>query len=502
MDTKGGIREFLTSRRARITPEQAGVASYGPRRVPGLRREEVAVLAGVSVPYYTRLERGDINGVSDSVLDALAGALQLDDAERAHLRDLARAAQPARPRPRRRQTKPRVRPEVQWTLDAITGAAAFVSNERLDILAANQLGRALFSELYAAPARPVNTARFVFLDRRAETSFVDWDGVATETVAILRSAAGRDPYNRDLSDLIGELATQSDAFRARWAAHDVRFHNTGVKHFHHPIVGELALSYNRLDLAADHGLTIFTYTAEPGSRSEDAFKLLGSWAATVQPAELARGADQAEPRGCGSNQPVWLSSQPQNARAVALGAGRRRRIARSSRRRSSPRTGRPTSTPARSSTSIVNREISVNPPPASARLRLCALAACSAGISSTPAPARADVATARVPDAASRVRYESVREGADRDGSPASPRVVCGNHGDDLVVSDSEGLEARRRVCPLDEPDLAAALPDRVDHPLGVDDLELRMNLGALAAEVGQPAREQELPDRVAGAQP
>jgi transcriptional regulator with XRE-family HTH domain len=291
VDTKTETREFLTSRRARITPEQAGVASYGPRRVPGLRREEVAVLAGVSVPYYTRLERGDINGVSDSVLDALAGALRLDDAERAHLRDLARAAQPAPPRPRRRQTKPRVRPEVQWTLDAITGAAAFVSNERLDILAANQLGRALYSELYDTPARPVNTARFVFLDPRAETSFVDWDGVATETVAILRSAAGRDPYNRDLSDLIGELATQSDAFRARWAAHDVRFHNTGVKHFHHPIVGELALSYNRLDLAADHGLTIFTYTAEPGSRSEDAFKLLGSWAATVQPAELARGAD-------------------------------------------------------------------------------------------------------------------------------------------------------------------------------------------------------------------
>ena len=287
METKQEIREFLTSRRARITPEQAGLHSYGSRRVPGLRREEVAVLAGVSVPYYTRLERGDMSGVSETVLEALVRALELDDAERAHLFDLARAAQPTGARPRRRPAKQRVRPEVQWTLDAITGAAAFVGNERLDILAANHLGRALYSELYAAPARPVNTARFVFLDPRAEASFGDWDRVATETVAILRSAAGRDPYNRDLSDLVGELATQSEAFRTRWAAHNVRFHNTGVKLFNHPVVGELQLSYNRLDLAADPGLTIFTYTAEPGSRSEEALKLLGSWAATVDTAEAA-----------------------------------------------------------------------------------------------------------------------------------------------------------------------------------------------------------------------
>ena len=232
-----------------------------------------------------------MSGVSESVLEALARALQLDDAERAHLFDLARAAQPTAAPPRRRQAKQRVRPEVQWTLDAITGAAAFVSNDRLDILAANQLGRALFSELYAAPARPVNTARFVFLDPRAETFFGDWDRVATDTVAILRSAAGRDPYDRDLSDLVGELATQSEAFRTRWAAHNVRFHNTGVKHFHHPVVGELSLSFNRLDLAADPGLTIFTYAAEPGSRSEEALKLLGSWAATVDPAEPAHTTD-------------------------------------------------------------------------------------------------------------------------------------------------------------------------------------------------------------------
>ena len=229
VDTKKEIREFLTSRRARITPEQAGLRSYGSRRVPGLRREEVAVLAGVSVPYYTRLERGDMSGVSQSVLEALARALELDDAERAHLFDLARTAQPTVAPPRRRRAKQRVRPEVQWTLDAITGAAAFVGNQRLDILAANQIGRALFSELYAAPARPVNNARFVFLDPRAETFYSDWERVAGECVAILRWAAGRDPYDRDLSELVGELATQSEAFRTRWATHDVRFHNSGVK---------------------------------------------------------------------------------------------------------------------------------------------------------------------------------------------------------------------------------------------------------------------------------
>jgi transcriptional regulator with XRE-family HTH domain len=292
VDTKKEIREFLTSRRARITPEQAGLRSYGSRRVPGLRREEVAVLAGVSVPYYTRLERGDMSGVSQSVLEALARALELDEAEHAHLFDLARAAQPTVAPPRRRRTKQGIRPEVQWTLDAITGAAAFVGNQRLDLLAANELGRALFSELYAAPARPVNSARFVFLDPRAETFYGDWERVAGECVAILRWAAGRDPYDRELSDLVGELATQSEAFRTRWAAHDVRFHNTGVKHFHHPVVGELSLTYNRLDLPADNGLTMFTYAAEPGSRSEEALHLLGSWAATANHAETARTTDQ------------------------------------------------------------------------------------------------------------------------------------------------------------------------------------------------------------------
>jgi transcriptional regulator with XRE-family HTH domain len=294
VETRTEIREFLTSRRARITPEQAGLASYGARRVPGLRREEVAVLAGVSTPYYTRLERGDISGVSDGVLHALAGALQLDDAERAHLFDLARAAQPAAVAPRRRRTaKPTVRPEVQWSLDAITGAAAVVGNQRLDHLAANQLGRALFSELYRAPERPVNAARYVFLDPRAVDAYGDWERVATETVAILRAAAGRDPHDRDLSDLVGQLATQSHEFRTRWATHNVRFHDTGTKQFHHPVVGDLTLSYNRLELTADPGLTLTTYTPEPGSPSADALKLLGSWAATTASEDAARTTERS-----------------------------------------------------------------------------------------------------------------------------------------------------------------------------------------------------------------
>ena len=293
MDTRREIREFLTSRRARIMPEQVGLAVHGARRVPGLRREEVAVRAGVSLPYYTRLERGDVSGVSGSVLEALARALRLDEAEQAHLFDLARSAQPTGV-PRRRPARQQVRPEVQWTLDAITGAAAFVGNDRLDLLAANQLGRALYSELYAAPARPVNNARYVFLDPRAERFFGDWERAAGECVAILRSAAGRDPHDRELSDLVGELAMHSDAFRTRWAAHDVRFHNTGVKHFHHPVVGELSLSFNRLDLAADHGLKIFTYAAEPGSKSEEALTLLGSWAATLDRTESEAAAGQGD----------------------------------------------------------------------------------------------------------------------------------------------------------------------------------------------------------------
>ncbi len=286
MDTRNEIREFLTSRRARITPEQAGLPTFGStRRVPGLRREEVALLAGVSVDYYIRLERGNASGVSESVLAAIARALQLDDAERSHLFDLTRAVRTAVTRPRRRSSPQRVRPGVQRMLDAMTGAPAFVRNGRMDILAANRLGYALYSEMFVGPRRPVNSARFAFLDPRATTFFVDWERVADDAVAVLRGEAGRNPYDRDLSDLIGELSTQSEEFAFRWAKHNVRYHDTGVKRLLHPIVGDLDLAYEAMTLSADPGLMMFAYTAEPGSRSEESLNLLASWAAALDQPE-------------------------------------------------------------------------------------------------------------------------------------------------------------------------------------------------------------------------
>jgi transcriptional regulator with XRE-family HTH domain len=279
VDNRSEIRDFLTSRRAKITPERAGLTSYGSRRVPGLRRNEVAQLAGVSIEYYSRLERGNLTGVSDSVLDALARALQLDEAERTHLYDLARTAGPEA-RTRRRATPQGVRPNVQRLLDSMTDVPAIVMNGRTDALAANQLGRALFAPVYADPTRPPNFARFTFLDPRARDFWAAWDRIADDTVELLRAQAGRDPYDKALTDLIGELATRSEDFRTRWAAHDVRLHSTGIKHLRHPTIGELHLTFEVLVLAADDGLSLVTYGTEPGTTSEDGLRLLASWSAT------------------------------------------------------------------------------------------------------------------------------------------------------------------------------------------------------------------------------
>ncbi|NWL31709.1 helix-turn-helix transcriptional regulator [Paenarthrobacter nitroguajacolicus] len=282
MDNRTETRDFLSTRRAKITPEQTGLAAYGGnRRVPGLRRGEVAILAGVSVEYYTRLERGNLAGVSESVLESLANALQLDDAERAHLYDLARAASEggrSRRRPVRKQV---IRPGVQLTLDAISGSPAFIRNGRLDLLATNALGRALYSDIYDSPAGPPNHARFLFLDPRSRDFYTDWERAANDTVAIMRTEAGRDPYDRGLSDLVGELSTRSEEFRVRWASHNVRQHYTGKKHFRHRIVGDLHLLYEALELSADAGLTLTVYNAEPGTGTADALQLLASWAATT-----------------------------------------------------------------------------------------------------------------------------------------------------------------------------------------------------------------------------
>jgi transcriptional regulator with XRE-family HTH domain len=284
VDNKAEVREFLTSRRAKVSPERAGVPTVGTRRVAGLRRGEVAGLAGVSVEYYAKLERGSIGGVSASVLDALARALQLDDAERSHLFHLAHAADgtSAGMRPRRRVGKRWTpRPALTWVLDSIT-APALIRNGRMDLLATNRLGRAMHAAVYeSAGSDQPNFARFTFLDHDAAREFYPhWDVAADTCVAILRTEAGRDPHDKALHDLVGELSTRSSDFRTRWGSHDVRLHGAGSKLFHHAVVGDLDLAYESVDMISDPGLTLTIYAAEPSSPTAHALELLGSWAAT------------------------------------------------------------------------------------------------------------------------------------------------------------------------------------------------------------------------------
>ena len=280
---RADVRDFLVTRRARITPRQAGLAFYGGnRRVPGLRREEVAMLAGVSADYYTRLEKGNLSGVSDTVLDAIASALQLDEAERLHLTDLARAANTSPARAARRNVPQRVRPGIRLILDGMADTPAFIRNGRLDILAVNTLGRALYSPVFTNHGGTPNLARFRFFDPAARQFYPDFADSAHTTVELLRTEAGRDPFNPSLTGLIGELSTRSEEFRALWAAHNVRLHRTGIKHFNHPAVGRLDLMFEAMALEADEGLTLTAYTAEPGTPSHDGLKLLASWAATHQ----------------------------------------------------------------------------------------------------------------------------------------------------------------------------------------------------------------------------
>ena len=281
MDNRSEVRDFLTSRRAKISPEQAGLPTSGRRRVPGLRRSEVAQLAGMSVEYYAKLERGELSGVSAGVLDSLARALRLDEAERAHLLRLAHEADGSNRilRPARSKVW-QVRPALQWSLDAITTAPAIIGNDRLDFLAANHLGRAMYSDMFLDPGVAPNFARYTFLDSAARRFYPDWDLAADMAVANLRTAAGKDPHDKRLHELVGELSTRSEPFRSRWNAHDVRTHGSGVKHFHHHVVGDLELSYESFDLRSDPGHTLTVYSAAPGSPTAQALALLSSWAAT------------------------------------------------------------------------------------------------------------------------------------------------------------------------------------------------------------------------------
>jgi len=292
MDNRAQIREFLASRRARITPEQAGLPVYGGNRmVSGLRREEAAMLAGVSIDYYIRMERGHLTGASDAVLEGIARALQLDHAERDHLFDLARASEPS-PARQRRSREPGITASVQQVLDAITDAPAWVRNARHDMLAANRMARALYAPMLADPRRPANNARFVYLDPASRDFFTDWDRAADDIAAMLRLEAGRNPYDRKLVELIGELSTRSEDFRTRWAAHNVRFHRTGHKKLHHPVVGDVDLDFEAMELPSQSGLFLLVYTAAEGSPAADSLRLLASWAATAErTGELVEGGN-------------------------------------------------------------------------------------------------------------------------------------------------------------------------------------------------------------------
>lgn len=300
MDNRDDVRDFLTTRRERLTPEQAGVPFFGgKRRVKGLRREEVAMLAGMSTDYYTRLERGNLTGVSQSVLEALARALQLDEAERVHLLNLAYTAntseQSAAGRPSRRSAnRAGVRQGVQRILDTIN-APAYARNGRTDILATNRLGRALFADACAGGAT-FNLARYLFLDPRSQDFYREWETVAGDCVAALRTEAGRNPYDRGLTDLIGELSTRSEHFRTWWATHNVKLHYTATKTMHHPVAGDLELTGEALLLPGDPGLTIITYTFEPASPTEQALVFLASWSTRDAIADATDQSRRPDPR--------------------------------------------------------------------------------------------------------------------------------------------------------------------------------------------------------------
>ena len=288
MDNQAEVSEFLRTRRDRITPEQAGIIGGGRRRVPGLRREEVAMLAGMSIDYYAKMERGSLTGVSPEVLNAVATALRLNEAETEHLHDLARAAGPVSSRRRPRVVTATVRPSLQRFLDTNTATPTFIQNRRADLISANPLGEALLSPLLTDSSNQRNNARFTFLNPASRNFYPDWEHGADSLVASMRNAAGKNPHDKDLTDLIGELVTRSDAFRTRWAAHDVRPHRSGKKRIHHPAVGDLEFEFEGMELPGTPGWMLYAYTTVPGSPTEERVALLGSLAVTPADAAPAR----------------------------------------------------------------------------------------------------------------------------------------------------------------------------------------------------------------------
>ncbi len=297
MDNKREVQEYLTALRARLTPEAAGLTVFGgERRVPGLRRDEVAQLAGISTAYYTRIERGDLSGVSESVLYALVRALQLNEAETTHLFDLAHAASAPRPRSRS-QADPRISARLALMMETMRDVPAICLTRLGDPAASNALGRALFPHLFPMGRPPLNHTRYLFLDPRSQEFYPDWETSARETVSSLRLLAGQDPADRALMSLVGELSTHSTEFRTWWSGHTVRLHNSGTKRINHPVVGELTIGYDVLTIQATPGLRITTYLPEPGTPSADALDILRSWVASQERASHANVGHVEAPNG-------------------------------------------------------------------------------------------------------------------------------------------------------------------------------------------------------------
>jgi transcriptional regulator with XRE-family HTH domain len=285
MEKRAELTEFLRTRRARLQPEDVGLRPFGGRRrVPGLRREELAQLAGVSVDYYVRLEQGRTQNVSEEVLDAVAQALRLDDDERDHLRNLAK---PGRARRRPPARVERVRPGLQRLLEMAEGIPAYIVGRRCDVLAWNRMAAATFTDFGALSPADRNWGRLIFLNEDVQALFDDWTIKARETVAFLRLRAGEFPDDPELAALVGELSVKSEDFRRWWADHNVKDKNFGSKKLHHPLVGELTLEYETFRATDNSDQVLVTYTAEADSASEAALRLLGSWGLSTKENESA-----------------------------------------------------------------------------------------------------------------------------------------------------------------------------------------------------------------------
>ncbi|MEU4171540.1 helix-turn-helix transcriptional regulator [Streptomyces sp. NPDC026665] len=275
LDRRAELSEFLRSRRARLKPEDVGMPDFGRhRRVPGLRREELAQLAGVSVAYYTRLEQGHGRNVSAEVLDAIAKALRLTDAEHNHLTHLAKPKQHKKKQAARPQ---QVRGSLRQLLDTLDGVPAYITGRRSDVLVWNRMAAAVFGDWSELPPQERNWARMVFLRPEYRDLFVEWEQKAIDIVCLLRMDAGCHPDDPRLAALVGELSVKSEDFRRLWATHDVKEKSHGVKLLRHPLVGDLALQFESFRLVGDTELALVTYHAEPGSGSAEALRLLASW---------------------------------------------------------------------------------------------------------------------------------------------------------------------------------------------------------------------------------